>query len=291
MAICTRHSFLHIYKPLLLFALEDYFKDPSIDVLAKLFTSVNSMDLSAMPRLSILERQILAASDNKDMFSEKFEEAANSHAAHHVRSQSSLTVPTVADAEKRATTYIDLAPGRNKVMNGKITISRDSHEFETKVVYNGIQVPIRVPVANLPETVGDVRYTLPGIWTFGRPVQLTPVVLPYPAHNDVLGAACAEPPTPYAAPPPYNQRAIYTPRHSFGQCPPHREEDSFSQSRPSVRRSREPCAGSLCFSQWRHAPRFHQTCIPVHRSLKGRRTLDGSRLYRRRQESGLRPSP
>jgi hypothetical protein len=41
-------------------------------------------------------------------------------------------------------------------MNGRIAISRDSHEFETRVVYNGIPVPIRVPVAVMPETVGDV---------------------------------------------------------------------------------------------------------------------------------------
>ncbi|KAF8531196.1 stabilization of polarity axis-domain-containing protein [Trichophaea hybrida] len=175
MAICTRHSFLHIYKPLLLFALEDYFKDPSIDVLAKLFTSVNSMDLSTMPRLSIFERQILAASDNKDMFSEKFEEmAATSLAAHHVRSQSSLAAPTgEPEGEKRITTYIDLAPGRNKVMNGKITISRDCHEFETKVVYNNIQVPIRVPVAILPETVGDFSL-IQLITTFSAPHALHP---------------------------------------------------------------------------------------------------------------------
>ena len=74
MAICTRHSFLHIYKPILLLALEEYFKHPTTDTLAGLFSAVNSMDLSAIPRLSIFERQILAASDNKDMFAEKFEE-------------------------------------------------------------------------------------------------------------------------------------------------------------------------------------------------------------------------
>lgn len=33
MAICTRHSFLHIYKPLLLLALEEYFKSPKPETL------------------------------------------------------------------------------------------------------------------------------------------------------------------------------------------------------------------------------------------------------------------
>lgn len=158
MAICTRHSFLHIYKPILLLALEEYFKRPELETLAGLFTAVNSMDLSSMPHLSIFERQILASSDNKDMFSEKFDEmAAVTSPNTQVRSPSSLgSALKEPDNERRATTYIDLAPGRNKVVNGRITISRDSHEFETKVVYNSIPVPIRVPVAVLPETVGDV---------------------------------------------------------------------------------------------------------------------------------------
>ena len=151
MAICTRHSFLHIYKPLLLFALEDYFKNPTIDILTTLFTSVNSMDLSAMPQLSIFERQILAASDKKEMFSEKFEES--SLAAQHMRTLSALGSAAGSDGQKRSTTYLDLTPGRRNV-------PRDSHEFETKVVYNGIPVPIRVPVAILPETVGDVSSTI-----------------------------------------------------------------------------------------------------------------------------------
>jgi len=229
MAICTRHSFLHIYKPLLLFALEDYFKDPSIDVLAKLFTSVNSMDLSTMPRLSIFERQILAASDNKDMFSEKFEMAATS--VQHVRSQSSLAALVgMPEGEKRITTYIDLAPGRNKLMNGKITISRDSHEFETKVVYNGIQVPIRVPVAILPETVGDVGYILNHLIVFVVQFNWHQSVLTHSTYNNVLGATCTKPATIFSSPAPHNKWSIYTSRDSFGQRPSYREKNCISQS-------------------------------------------------------------
>jgi len=118
-----------------------------------------------MPRLSIFERQVLAASDKKEMFSEKFDEmamASPNAVILQIRSPSAAGMITASDhdGDLRPTTYIDLAPGRNKVVNGKITINRDSHEFETKVVYNGIPVPIRVPVAVLPETVGDVRGSL-----------------------------------------------------------------------------------------------------------------------------------
>lgn len=121
------------------------------------------MDLSAMPDFSIFERQILSASEKKEMFVEKFEEMANIYpnaVQQQVRSPSALGMLTAGDGdmEIRPTTYIDLAPGRNvnRLMNGRININRDSHEFETKVVYNGIPIPIKVPVAIMPETVGDV---------------------------------------------------------------------------------------------------------------------------------------
>lgn len=109
-----------------------------------------------MPQLSIFERQILASSDNKELFSEKFEELAVSPSQQLRAPSAAGDAPGEREVERRPTTYIDLAPGRNKVVNGKILISRDSHEFETKVTYHSIPVPIRVPVAVLPETVGDV---------------------------------------------------------------------------------------------------------------------------------------
>ena len=59
MAICTRHSFLHIYKPLLLLALEQYFAHPQVETLESLYNAVNNMDLSLMPRLNTLEKFIL----------------------------------------------------------------------------------------------------------------------------------------------------------------------------------------------------------------------------------------
>lgn len=131
-----------------------------MDTLAEIFTAVNAMDLSAMPDFSIFERQILSASEKKEMFTEKFEEMANIYpnSVQQTRPPTSLGMLTAGDQdmETRPATYIDLAPGGSRLVNGRITINRDSHEFETKVVYNGIPVPIKVPVAIMPETVGDV---------------------------------------------------------------------------------------------------------------------------------------
>ncbi|KAJ6591341.1 docking domain of Afi1 for Arf3 in vesicle trafficking-domain-containing protein [Mycena sp. CBHHK59/15] len=72
LAICTRHPFIQIFKPVLLMALDDYFSDPSQDCLARLFDAVNSMNLSGAPVLSRNEKMVMRSSERKDIFAEKF---------------------------------------------------------------------------------------------------------------------------------------------------------------------------------------------------------------------------
>ncbi|KAI9724889.1 MAG: hypothetical protein M1812_000165 [Candelaria pacifica] len=146
MAICTRHSFLHIYKPLLLLALEEYFKSPHPDTLALLYDAVNSMDLSLMPRLSVLERYILQSSDAKDLFIEKFEFLIQKRMAEEMASS---IAPSSPESPSKSTTDL------SRPVVHRHSTPRDTHEFESRVLYNGIPVPIKVPVAISPETVGD----------------------------------------------------------------------------------------------------------------------------------------
>ncbi|TFY73961.1 hypothetical protein EWM64_g10052, partial [Hericium alpestre] len=72
MAICTRHPFVEIFKPVLLLALDDYFNAPSQDCLARLFDAINAMDISAAPVLTRYEKLIMRHSERKDVFAEKF---------------------------------------------------------------------------------------------------------------------------------------------------------------------------------------------------------------------------
>lgn len=58
-------------------ALDDYFLDPSQECLARLFDSINSMDISLVPTLSRDEKLIMRVSDRKDVFAEKFISTAN----------------------------------------------------------------------------------------------------------------------------------------------------------------------------------------------------------------------
>ncbi|EAU91626.1 MesA protein [Coprinopsis cinerea okayama7 len=87
LAICTRHPFIQIFKPLLLMALDDYFADPSQDCLARLFDAVNAIDLSAAPVLSRSEKLVMRSSERKDIFLEKF--------AHLAPQQNSAYTPGV----------------------------------------------------------------------------------------------------------------------------------------------------------------------------------------------------
>lgn len=97
-----------------------------------------------MPRLSTLERHILQSSDTKDLFVEKFEQMIQQRMAEESRSNS------ISSPESPT------KPTPNLTQQGpKYAIPRDTHEFESRVVYNQIPIPIKVPTGISPETVGD----------------------------------------------------------------------------------------------------------------------------------------
>ncbi|KAJ4374189.1 hypothetical protein N0V83_002930 [Neocucurbitaria cava] len=169
MAICTRHSFLHIYKPLLLLALEEYFRAPVIETLASLYNALNAMDLSLLPKLSVLENFVLGASDAKDMFIEKFEQMVRQRKKIDAARDS---VETSSDPQSKRKTY---------------ALPRDTHEFESKINYNGIPVPVKVPTALGPETVGDFSL-IKLIQTFSTPHSTQPQPFALHPHLTTSGA-------------------------------------------------------------------------------------------------------
>jgi hypothetical protein len=141
---------------LLLLALEEYFKSPVPETLGMLYDSVNAMDLSLMPKLTLLERHLLQASENKDLFVEKFEQMIQLRLAQD-RSTSiayqpfdaSRSPPKPAGISRTGTKAHVEGPG------AKYSVPRDTHEFESRVMYKGIPIPVKVPTAIMPESVGD----------------------------------------------------------------------------------------------------------------------------------------
>ncbi|OQN96130.1 hypothetical protein B0A48_18045 [Cryoendolithus antarcticus] len=160
MAICTRHSFLHIYKPLLLLALEQYFAHPQVETLANLYNAVNGMDLSLMPRLNFYEQFILQASGAKDLFIEKFE---------------AIIAQRVAENGSETGSQGSMSPAlQQHPSRSRFGLPRDTHEFESVVHYAHVPVPIKIPVALSAETVGDFSL-IKLITTFSTPHSTSPV--------------------------------------------------------------------------------------------------------------------
>lgn len=119
------------------------------------------MDLSLMPRLSYLERHILQATDVKDMFIEKFERMVKQRLA-----------------DDQAAWELEGGDAASFVPN-KYTLPRDTHEFESRIIYNDIAIPVKVPTAVSPETVGDFSL-IKLIQTFSMPHASSPQ--PFPLH-------------------------------------------------------------------------------------------------------------
>lgn len=141
MAICTRHSFVDIFKPVLVLAIEEYFKSPTLDTLATLYESLNSMDLSLLPRLSLLERIILQSSNAKDMFIEKFERMIQQQKEQEQR----------ANAASSGLADEFMPPGTNS----RFALPKDTHEFESRIHFNGHSIPVKIPTAKSSETIGS----------------------------------------------------------------------------------------------------------------------------------------
>jgi hypothetical protein len=171
MAICTRHSFLHIYKPLLLLALEEYFRAPVVETLASLYNALNAMDLSLLPKLSLFENFVLSATDAKDMFIEKFEQMVRQRRRQDAE-RDSLEISSDPLSQRRKKTY---------------TLPRDTHEFESKINYNGIPVPVKIPTALSAETVGDFSL-IKLIQTFSQPHTASPQPFALHPHLTTNGA-------------------------------------------------------------------------------------------------------
>ncbi|THC97309.1 hypothetical protein EYZ11_003200 [Aspergillus tanneri] len=148
--------------PLLLLALEDYFKNPYPETLASLYNAVNDMDLSLMPKLSLLERQILQSSNSKDMFIEKFEQMVQQRMA-----------------DEGTPNDLDSPPSPKRPAPPRYTLPRDTHEYESRVVYSDIPIPVKVPTVIWPEIVGDFSL-IKLIQTFSIPHTTTPQ--PFPIH-------------------------------------------------------------------------------------------------------------
>lgn len=152
-----------------------------------LYDAVNDMDLSLMPKLSLLERHLLQASANKDLFVEKFEQMIQMRIAED-RGEHISDQPFDASRSPPKPPGISRAGTKAHVEgHSAYSVPRDTHEFESKVMYKGIPIPIKVPVAVMPETVGDFSL-IKLIQTFSDPHTKSPQPFQLHPHLTTNGA-------------------------------------------------------------------------------------------------------
>ena len=129
-----------------------------------------------MPRLSLLEKHILQSSDTKDLFIEKFEQMIQQR-----KGTGSLPEAVISpDSPSKSNPDISRQGARHG-------LPRDTHEFESKVVYNSIPIPIKIPTASSPETVGDFSL-IKLIQTFSLPHSNGPQPFMLHPHLTTSGA-------------------------------------------------------------------------------------------------------
>ena len=133
----------------------------------------------------MLERHILLASDTKDLFVEKFHQMIQQRLRQETKNgaasppESSKSSPSKSLASKSSP---DLVGHRSRY-----TVPRDTHEFESRVLYNQIPVPIKIPSGVSPEIVGDFSL-IKLIQTFSAPHASAPQPFALHSHLTTSGA-------------------------------------------------------------------------------------------------------
>jgi hypothetical protein len=135
MAICTRHQFLHVFRPLLILALEKFFQEPSDELLQQLYMSLNQVDISSMPTLSLTEKLVLRGGNFGVLYSDD---------------------PADEQSSSRNRSVGKFKAGMDLKGDLKITFDGTRNYWEGKVDFDTISVPLKIPLDYLPDEVGDV---------------------------------------------------------------------------------------------------------------------------------------
>ncbi|KAK9475608.1 stabilization of polarity axis-domain-containing protein [Lipomyces japonicus] len=157
MAIFTKHPFIQVFKPVLLLALQKYVENSTIDVLKQLYDSLQAIDLSDMPRFTLYEQRLLSINSSKVLFSEKF-----------YKSRPRTSLLRRASSIQHAGSFSSTDSLASTVMS-----NHDTHLYECKLSFNGLDIPMRVPVDSFSQAVGAPS-PLPLISTFVINANVTP---------------------------------------------------------------------------------------------------------------------
>ncbi|KIJ32139.1 hypothetical protein M422DRAFT_783555 [Sphaerobolus stellatus SS14] len=148
LAICTRHPFIQLFKPVLWIALQEYFNDPSDDCITRLYDAVNAMDISLAPSLSRYEKLIMRNSERRDVFVEKFirpfavpVETNNSNS--HLDDESTLVRGSSISMRSRSISAVSDTPTRVRTdsLSSVISKTESGESTSSSVIWVGEGTP------------------------------------------------------------------------------------------------------------------------------------------------------
>jgi len=135
---------------MLILALEELFAGGGVEVLERLYDSLNSISIVGMPQFSPLERILLRQSDRKDIFAERFHrDPADDPQAHF---DDEFADPSASTGMPGS---IQNQAGPSAVVPRK-KAPRDTHFFETEGRFQNITLPFKIPMTAFVEDIGDV---------------------------------------------------------------------------------------------------------------------------------------
>ncbi|KAI5952472.1 hypothetical protein KGF54_003339 [Candida jiufengensis] len=137
LSIVTKLSFFKNFKPVMMICLDLYFKENDYNIIKQLYTSINEKSF-------VVSRDSLNGTENGDISLIK-----------------KLLITSILDLPINDKIYYDenfrnkiLGIGKNQIINPDLFIRKDL-SFNSILNFNGMNIPIRIPMINLPDTIGD----------------------------------------------------------------------------------------------------------------------------------------
>lgn len=134
-SLLSRLPFVHVFKPILILAFDKYLKKQDLSILESLFVEINGdLDLSQLPELDIFQTKILRGGNPVPLFPE--------HTQDVVTMEGKYFKPLTKDVS-------------TSNLKAKLTYSGLKSTWESHVSFDGISVPVKVPIDVYPGEVGE----------------------------------------------------------------------------------------------------------------------------------------
>ncbi|KAI3646877.1 hypothetical protein MP228_007098 [Amoeboaphelidium protococcarum] len=171
LAIISKCQFVSSFKPLLVLSLEKYFQNPSADKLQTLYQTINSHELSLVyPQLTKNQRTLLRGGCSTVLYDDETKNCISSVNGYLYMPQFSRPAHQIS----RYSEFIRLS--KDKVAKNSAVINFDgtNYQFEAKIVIDGKNVPLKLPITLYPVEIGEQSL-----------MQLISILHPKPVADEV----------------------------------------------------------------------------------------------------------